>query len=89
MERGESPAAVLSPVCRNKGKGLQRSFLIMDLPFMSYATVERALDNATLALQNTGAKMVKLEGGIDQIPVVEALTHHDIPVCAHIGLICC
>ena len=67
-------------------KGLQRSFLIMDLPFMSYATVERALDNATLALQNTGAKMVKLEGGIDQIPVVEALTHHDIPVCAHIGL---
>jgi len=53
---------------------------------MSYPDIERALDNATDALQQAGAQMVKLEGGLDQIPIVEALSSHDIPVCAHIGL---
>lgn len=67
-------------------KGVERALLIMDMPFMSYASVERALDNATMALQQAGAQMVKLEGGMDQLPIVEALSRHDIPVCAHIGL---
>lgn len=67
-------------------KGVERALLIMDLPFMSYANVDRALDNSTLALQEAGAQMVKLEGGLDQLPIVEALSRHDIPVCAHIGL---
>jgi len=67
-------------------KGVERALLIMDMPFMSYANVDRALDNATLALQEAGAQMVKLEGGLDQLPIVEALNRHDIPVCAHIGL---
>ncbi len=67
-------------------KGVERALLIMDMPFMSYASVERALDSATLALQDAGAHMVKLEGGMDQLPIVEALSRHDIPVCAHIGL---
>ena len=30
--------------------------------------------------------MVKLEGGTSQVAVVEYLTRHDIPVCAHVGL---
>ena len=67
-------------------KGVERAMLIMDMPFMSYASIGRALDNATLALQQAGAQMVKLEGGLDQLPIVEALSRHDIPVCAHIGL---
>ncbi len=67
-------------------EGVERALLIMDLPFMSYYSVERALDNATQALQEAGAQMVKLEGGLDQLPIVEALSRHDIPVCAHIGL---
>lgn len=67
-------------------KGVERALLIMDMPFMSYATIERALDNAALALQQAGAQMVKLEGGLNQLPIVEALSRHEIPVCAHIGL---
>jgi len=67
-------------------KGVENALLIMDMPFMSYASVERALDNATQALQHAGAQMVKLEGGLDQLPIVEALCRHEIPVCAHIGL---
>lgn len=30
--------------------------------------------------------MVKLEGGLSQLRIVEHLAQHDIPVCAHIGL---
>lgn len=67
-------------------KGVERALLIMDMPFMSYRSIEHALENATDALQQAGAHMVKLEGGLDQLPIVEALSRHEIPVCAHIGL---
>jgi len=67
-------------------RGLSRAFLVSDLPFMSYATPEQALDNAVRLMQEGGAKMVKLEGGQGQIAVVECLARHDIPVCAHVGL---
>jgi len=68
------------------GRGLARALLMMDLPFMSYADPSRALDNGARALQEAGATMVKLEGGREQLHIVEALASHDIPVCAHIGL---
>ncbi len=67
-------------------KGVDRALVIMDMPFMSYRSIDYALDNATRALQQAGAQMVKLEGGMDQLPIVEALSRHEIPVCAHIGL---
>jgi 3-methyl-2-oxobutanoate hydroxymethyltransferase len=67
-------------------RGLRRAFLVADLPFMSYATPEQALDNAVRLMQEGGAMMVKLEGGSGQREVVECLTRHDIPVCAHLGL---
>jgi 3-methyl-2-oxobutanoate hydroxymethyltransferase len=37
-------------------------------------------------MQEGGAMMVKLEGGDDQVDIVEHLARHDIPVCAHLGL---
>ena len=67
-------------------RGLRRGFLVADLPFMSYATPEQALDNAVRLMQEGGAMMVKLEGGRGQAAVVECLARHDIPVCAHLGL---
>jgi 3-methyl-2-oxobutanoate hydroxymethyltransferase len=67
-------------------KGVERALVVMDMPFMSYSSIELALDNAADALQLAGAQMVKLEGGLDQLHIVEALSRHEIPVCAHIGL---
>ncbi len=65
---------------------LQRAFLIADLPFLSYATLERALDAAQRLMQQGGAKMVKLEGGREQASIVEYLAVRGVPVCAHLGL---
>ena len=67
-------------------RGLQRAFLVADMPFMSYSSKAQALENAVRMMQEGGAMMVKLEGGSGQISIVEHLTEHDIPVCAHIGL---
>ncbi len=67
-------------------RGLRRPFLIADMPFMSYATVEQALHNAGRMLQEGGAKAVKLEGGVAMVPQVKALVDAGIPVVAHLGL---
>lgn len=72
--------------CRNTARGLQRAFLVADMPFMSYATRDRALDNASRLMQEGGAKMVKLEGGEIEADIVRYLTERGIPVCGHIGL---
>ena len=65
---------------------LKRSFLVADLPFLSYATLERALDASQRMMQEGGAKMVKLEGGREQASIVEYLAIRGVPVCAHLGL---
>ncbi|MGQ0620009.1 MAG: 3-methyl-2-oxobutanoate hydroxymethyltransferase [Panacagrimonas sp.] len=65
---------------------LKRAFLVADLPFLSYATLERALDASQRVMQEGGAKMVKLEGGREQASIVEYLSVRGVPVCAHLGL---
>lgn len=72
--------------CRMVAKGLSHSLLVADMPFLSYTSVEVALENAGRFMKESGAQMVKLEGGADQSDIVTALTQNGIPVCAHLGL---
>ncbi len=67
-------------------RGLSRALLILDMPFMSDASVEQAVANAGRFMKQAGASMVKLEGGADQRELVSTLTRLGIPVCAHLGL---
>jgi 3-methyl-2-oxobutanoate hydroxymethyltransferase len=71
---------------RAVARGLRRAFLVADMPFMSYANPDQALENCVRMMQEGGAMMIKLEGGEGQIEIVEHLARHDIPVCAHLGL---
>lgn len=71
-------------------RGLRRmqgaAWLIADLPFGSYQeSKEQALRNS-IALMQSGAQMVKLEGGGWTIDTVRFLTERGIAVCAHLGL---
>ncbi|BAJ03595.1 3-methyl-2-oxobutanoate hydroxymethyltransferase [Shewanella violacea] len=66
-------------------RGVKRALLIADMPFMSYATPEQAMTNATVLMQ-AGASMVKVEGGHWLLETVTKLTERGIPVCAHLGL---
>lgn len=60
---------------------------IIDMPFMSYRSVEVALDNAARLMSEGGAHMVKLEGGDIVLETVRSLTARGVPVCAHLGLL--
>ena len=72
--------------CKAVARGLTRSFLVGDLPFLSYTTPQEAMENSRRLMQEGRAKMVKLEGGAMQVDIVEYLASRDVPVCAHIGL---
>jgi len=67
-------------------RGLRSALLIADMPFQSYATVDRAIDAASAMLAEGGASMVKLEGAGALLESIRFLSERDIPVCAHLGL---
>jgi 3-methyl-2-oxobutanoate hydroxymethyltransferase len=68
-------------------RGLKNSFLICDMPFLSYQlSAKKALDNAGRLLQEGNAQAVKLEGGEEQSCIIEAIVNAGIPVMGHIGL---
>ncbi|NVK12314.1 MAG: 3-methyl-2-oxobutanoate hydroxymethyltransferase [Gammaproteobacteria bacterium] len=66
-------------------RGNQYSLIIGDLPFMSYTSVEQALDTSKQLMQ-AGAHMVKLEGGRWLSETFQALNAAGVPSCAHLGL---
>lgn len=66
-------------------RGNNHSFIMTDLPFMTYATLNDALLSAKTVMQ-AGAQMVKLEGGEWLSETVQVLTRNGIPVCVHLGL---
>jgi 3-methyl-2-oxobutanoate hydroxymethyltransferase len=67
-------------------RGAPQTFIVVDMPFMSYSTLELALHNAGRLIQEGGADAVKLEGGEDFTEIVKALSKAGIPVVGHIGL---
>ena len=67
-------------------RGAPQAFLVADLPFLSYGTPEQALANAARLMKDAGADSVKLEGGAEVRPIVEALARAGVPVLGHVGL---
>ena len=68
-------------------RGAKKSFIIGDMPFMSYhVSIEKAIENAGRFIKEGGCEAVKLEGGTKMAHVVKAMVDVGIPVCAHIGL---
>lgn len=68
-------------------RGAKDALVIADMPFMSYQTsVYDAVVNAGRLIKEGHAQAVKLEGGKEVCPQIEAIVKASIPVCAHIGL---
>lgn len=68
-------------------RGAQNAFVVTDMPFMSYQTsVYDAVVNAGRLMKEGRANAVKLEGGVEYAPHIEAIVKASIPVVAHIGL---
>lgn len=68
-------------------RGAKDAFIVTDMPFMSYQTsVYDAVVNAGRLMKEGRAHAVKLEGGVEFAPHIEAIVKASIPVVAHIGL---
>ena len=66
-------------------RGTRHALVVGDMPFLSYASVDEAVENAGRFMQDGGAQAVKIEGGIRSARIVEALVKAGIPVMGHIG----
>jgi 3-methyl-2-oxobutanoate hydroxymethyltransferase len=66
-------------------EGLERTFLLADMPFGSYHDELTAMESA-IELLSAGGAMVKLEGAGPMVDVIAYLTSRSVPVCAHLGL---
>ncbi len=69
-------------------RGAKDSFIIADMPYMSYhLSWEETKLNAARLITSGGANAVKLEGGSPaRLDAITAILDCEIPVCAHLGL---
>lgn len=68
-------------------RGIRRSLLISDMPFMSFqVSPEQALTSAGRLVKEGGAHAVKVEGGVRSAAAIAAIGRADIPVMGHVGL---
>lgn len=72
--------------CHSVVNGSKKSLIVADMPFGSYQfDLTLAVTNA-IKLIKLGCHAVKIEGGIEVVPLIQRLTEYGIPVMGHIGL---
>jgi 3-methyl-2-oxobutanoate hydroxymethyltransferase len=73
--------------CKAVRRGAMNTFVIGDMPFMSYqTTVYDAISNAGRFLKEAGMDAIKLEGGRRVIDKIKGIVDAGILVMGHIGL---
>ena len=73
--------------CAAVARAAQKALVVCDMPFMSYqVSPQQACENAGRLVREGRAQAVKLEGGAEFVPHVEAIVRASIPVMGHIGL---
>ncbi len=68
-------------------RAVERSFVVVDLPFGSYqGNSTKALNSAIAIMKESGAHAVKLEGGAEIEESVRRILSAGVPVMGHLGL---
>ena len=68
-------------------RGAKNTFVVGDLPFGTYSTLETALKNSIHLFQKSKVEALKLEGAHPhQLEIIQRLTQTGIPIMGHIGL---
>jgi len=73
--------------CAAVRRGAPKSFVVGDLPFLSYqVSTEEAVRNAGRLVQDGRVDAVKLEGGEPRVDGIRSIVAAGIPVVGHLGL---
>ncbi|WWC67921.1 3-methyl-2-oxobutanoate hydroxymethyltransferase [Kwoniella pini CBS 10737] len=68
-------------------RGARTPFVFADLPFGSFEiSLEDAVRNVIKLIKESGIDGVKIEGGLEIVPLVKRLSEIGIPVMPHLGL---
>ena len=67
-------------------RGAPNTFVLGCMPYQSYNTQDRALQNATRFMQDAACDAVKPQGGKSQAHILKTLVDAGIPTASHIGL---
>jgi 3-methyl-2-oxobutanoate hydroxymethyltransferase len=67
-------------------RGARKTFIIGDLPFMSYRKGFEVAIQAAETLMRAGAHAIKLEGCLGNQKIIQHLVESGIPVMGHLGL---
>lgn len=68
-------------------RGSERALVVVDMPFGSYEiTPEKAFENATRLLKETGAQAIKVESGRYAAEAIRFMVERGVPVMGHVGL---
>ncbi len=68
-------------------RGAPNTFLLVSMPYGSYANKELAVANAVKMMKESGADAVKLQGGREIFDVIKAVADAGVPVMSHVGLL--
>lgn len=73
--------------CRAVSRGAKTPLRIGDMPFGSHQpSLEVGITNAIRMLREGGMEAIKIEGGMDAVPIISKLVDLGIPVMGHVGL---
>jgi 3-methyl-2-oxobutanoate hydroxymethyltransferase len=68
-------------------RGVKHALLVADMPYGSYHVgADDALRNAARFIKESGAEVVKIEGGEKRADLIRRVIDAEIPVAGHIGL---
>ena len=67
--------------------GAPNTMTIASMPYGSYATKERAVENAIRMMKESGADALKLQLGKEGTSIIQAVADAGVPVMSHVGLL--
>ena len=67
--------------------GAPNTMTIASMPYGSYATEEKAVENAVQMMKESGADALKLQLGKEGTNIIKAVANAGVPIMSHVGLL--
>ncbi|GAB5467711.1 MAG: 3-methyl-2-oxobutanoate hydroxymethyltransferase [Rhodospirillales bacterium] len=67
-------------------RGAPNTFIMVAMPYGSYATPEIGVANALRFMKESGCDSVKMQGGREKAPIIKAIADAGVPVMSHVGM---